>query len=168
MNVFVVSDSLYGCAKALDNKRLRKMILETAQIICSVINLRHGQKVTPYRVSHANHPITLWAHKPKHLRWLWHLGMTYGKEIEYRFGKTHASYEVLKQLGKKWPELTADPETPKKFYNGARHQKLGLDFTHLPVKRAYKAYLAARWPGDKRPPVWTKRLPPSWAKIKGR
>lgn len=165
MNIFVVSLDVETCARALDDKRLNKMILETTQLLCAVINLNEGSQVTPYKTSHANHPITKWAAEDiYHQRWLWQLGVAYGNEIIYRKGRKHSCHLVLEGLTFKWPFLAMVPRRldEDEFYNGARRKDLDLDFTHLPVRKAYRNYLAAKWPNDKRKPVWTKRKQPSW------
>lgn len=166
MNIFAVSRHPRKCARALDDKRLNKMILETTQIICTVINKREGSKVTPYQNSHPTNELTLWAESSDdHVRWLYDLGIAYGEEIIYRHGKKHACHLVLEGLTFRWPWIEDAPEFmcgEIKFYNRARHLKLGLDFTHLPVHKAYREYLKARWPKDKRKPVWTRRNPPKW------
>lgn len=166
MNIFAVSRHPWKCARALDDKRLNKMILETTQLICTGLNELNKQQVTPYRSSHVNHPITKWmldGWEYGYDCWLWQLGMAYGKEIIHRKGRKHACQLVLEGLTFKWPGLDQHITMREEdFYNGARHRGLGLDFTHLPTFEAYKAYLNARWPGDKRKPVWTNREPPIW------
>lgn len=166
MNIFAVSRHPRSCARALDDKRLNKMILETAQVICTVLNQRAGEQVTPYRNSHEHNPITKWADDDDHLRWLYELGMAYGREILTRHGRKHACQLVLEGLTFKFDHIFDGTfETDHEFHNGARHRKLGLDFTHLPVHQAYREYLNARWPGDKRKPVWTNRKRPSWCEL---
>ena len=82
MNIFVVSRHPAICAQALDDKRLNKMILETTQILCAVINLEADAQVTPYKTSHATHPITIWALRDKdHQRWLYVLGKGHRGEV---------------------------------------------------------------------------------------
>lgn len=166
MNIFAVSRHPRKCARALDDKRLNKMILETAQILCTVINEAHGDQLTPYRSCHVNHPITLWAKDDiwRH-RWLYRLGVAYQDEIWHRRKTQHSSYRVLAELDTRFPYLSMFEADPRRidFHNGARHKGLGLDFTHLPVHEAYRSYLNARWPGDKRKPVWTNRRPPTWS-----
>lgn len=165
MNIFVVSRDWDTCARALDDKRLNKMILETAQILCTVINLEEGAKVTPYSNTHEHNELTKWAAREiYHQRWLWQLGMAYGREITHRFGRKHSCQLVLEGLTFNWPKLAMVPRVldEDEFYNAARHKKLGLDFTHLPVRKAYRLYLSARWPNDKRKPVWTNREQPTW------
>lgn len=164
LNVFVVSRYPELCAQALDDKRLNKMVLETTQLICTVLNKTYHSRVAPYESVHHNHPITLWAEGlPASLPWLYELGICYGNEIIYRHGRKHASHLVLEGMTFKWPWLTKYRILQEdQFHNGARHRGRGLDFTHLPVRKAYREYLNARWPDDKRKPVWTRRSPPSW------
>lgn len=162
MNIFAVSKHPRSCARALDDKRLNKMILETAQILCAVLNGRGF--TTPYRSSHVNHPITKWAASDDdHLKWLYHLGIAYGQEIIYRHSRKHSCHLVLEGLTFQAPWLSEKIDVEDiQLHNGARHKGLGLDFTHLPVHEAYRTYLSARWPNDKRAPTWTRRRPPSW------
>jgi hypothetical protein len=61
MNIFAVSDCPIECAKALDNKRLVKMVLETAQLLCGAVVVCGGQ--APYKLTHRNHPAAVWTRK---------------------------------------------------------------------------------------------------------
>jgi hypothetical protein len=66
MNIFAIEKTNCGdidweaSAKSLDNYRVVKMILESTQMICTTINLLYGDKVTPYKNAHVNHPSTKW------------------------------------------------------------------------------------------------------------
>ena len=177
MNIFAVSYHPSDCARALDDKRLRKMLLETAQILCTVLNETSGNsRFAPYRSTHPGHPAVKWAsaNGSSNFMWLLRLGEAYVKECDYRFGKRYAATEVIEWV-RSYYELSltsagirdkvdyVEPDGPRDFFNGARHQGLGLDFTHLPVHKAYRKYLNARWPKDKLKPVWTRRKPPAWS-----
>ncbi len=166
MNIFLVSYDHRTCARALDDVRLNKMMLETAQILCTVLNLDAEKQVTQYRNSHAGNKHVLWAREnPHHWSWLWQLGMAYGEEIIHRFGRKHASHLVVEGLTFNWPWLCKPGDRPKHWVNGAARESLNLDFTHLPVREAYREYLIARWKLSKksnRPPKWTKRGKPAW------
>ena len=59
MNIFVSSFDAREAAKALDDKRLIKMVLETAQILSTNINLA-GLRQGPYKTTHQNHPAVVW------------------------------------------------------------------------------------------------------------
>lgn len=65
MNIFFTSSNPYTCAIALDDKRLNKMILETAQLLSGAVHafIEAGDnKLTPeqhsvlYKRTHFNHP----------------------------------------------------------------------------------------------------------------
>lgn len=64
MNIFVVEKDELGnpdfiaSAYSMDRKRLIKMILESAQMLCTVLNEKGF--TTPYKSTHRNHPCTLW------------------------------------------------------------------------------------------------------------
>lgn len=169
MNIFAVDKSPLLCARALDDKRLIKMILETAQILCTVVNEVEGEQVTQYKSSHINHPITQWATDSRNFNWLCLLGHEYGVEYEYRFNKKHASMEVIDQIEMAMLVTLVEhklpqPLYPHSWYNGASHSGLGISFERIAdVHLAYRLYLNARWPGDSRRPKWTRRSPPKWA-----
>ena len=157
MNIFATDPCPVASAQALDDSRVRKMTVETAQIICTVLHMRN--EPAPYKPTHRNHPLTLWAaERPGNLYWLWRHGMALGAECEYRFDKGHKSFDVIQRLPVDL-NMNCSPNV-----NCASNKAFDLDFKHLPVHEAYRTYLNARWPLDKRRPLWTKRGPPSWAK----
>lgn len=162
MNIFVTHRSPRKCARSLDDKRLGKMVLETAQMLCTVLNLEAEGQVTPYRNSHATSVLVTWAKKPRNWSWLWELGMELGDEYIHRFGKKHASHLVIEGLTFNWPDRCIRGAEPKSWINFAAHRKLGIDFKHLLVRKAYRSYLNARFKTDKLPVKWTKRKRPSW------
>lgn len=171
MNIFAVSDSPLLCARALDDKRLRKMILEAAQVLCTVINLTAGQQITPYRNSHPHNPVTIWAKDPRNFHWLLDLGLACGVEYEHRFGKRHASQKVIEDIELEWLVTHIEnghdlPLKPLRWHNGAAHRQRGISFKHIAdTHLAYRLYLRKRWATDIRYPVWTKRSPPKWAEV---
>lgn len=171
MNIFVVSPSQRVCARALDDARLRKMILETAQMLCTAVNLEDGKQTTPYRNTHIHNPLVKWAGIDRNWQWLLHLGIAYGDEYRKRFGKRHASSEVIDLLYRN-PELRGYGQCTY-WHNAARNAKHGIDFTHIQdVHKAYRLYLSARWEKERTtprpsgriiPPTWANRRPPPWS-----
>jgi hypothetical protein len=166
MNIFVTSPSALIASRDLDDVRLRKMILETAQMCATAF--REGWNInTTYKSSHKNHPCNVWARKtPANLYWLIDYGLLLHEEYKFRWpGKTHKSGHELKELDRVYIDCFEDlhscEETP--FANCARRTDQGIDFTHIPnVHEAYRLYLNARWALDKRQPKWTRRGPPDW------
>ena len=69
MNLFVTSLSPTLSAQSLCDIRLRKMILETAQLLCTELR-RRGADYMPYRPTHPMHPVTLSLRNDATLLWV--------------------------------------------------------------------------------------------------
>ena len=94
MNIFVVDEDPEIAARQLCDKHVVKMILETAQMLCTVA-ASHGYD-TPYRATHAKHPCTLWAAKSAdNWSWLLQHGLAMCAEYTRRYGRTHKSEQVI-------------------------------------------------------------------------
>jgi hypothetical protein len=99
MNIFVLSRNIKKCAMYHCDKHIVKMILESAQMLCTAIWLSGG--TAPYRKVHMKHPCTLWALESlSNWRWLRELTKELNEEFKYRYDKKidHKSYEVVKTL----------------------------------------------------------------------
>lgn len=139
----------------MDDKRVNKMVLETAQMYCTITG------TATYRPVHQNNPTTHWA--SANLGWLidWHHALS--AEYYFRFGKTHGSFERVGQHMRRSPVK----RTPV-FRNGARSSRQypngeEIDFTDIrDVHLAYRLYLRSRMMFDTKQPVWTRRAPPWW------
>lgn len=155
MNLFVTDLDPAIAATHLDDKRLRKMVLETAQMLCTV-GWKDGGAM-PYKPTHSNHPVVLAMDDINNFRWVCRYFHELACEYELRFNKQHASYITVRPYIYFPIELHSTT-----FANCARNNSLNLDFTRLPVPLSYRAYLSARWAQDKLPPIWTGRTPPDW------
>lgn len=97
MNIFVLDADPKICARYHGNRHVTKMILESAQILSTVI--QHHWDIEPvnklYKPTHYNHPCTLWARSCENFYWLIKLGVALGEEYTYRYGKIHKSVEVI-------------------------------------------------------------------------
>jgi len=94
MNIFVVHEKPDVAAQMLCDKHVVKMILETAQMLCTIASDRGY--ATPYRATHAKHPCTLWAGKTKaNWDWLMAHGIAMCQEYTKRYGKTHKTQAVI-------------------------------------------------------------------------
>lgn len=172
MNIFASSQCPVESAVALDDKRLIKMILESAQILSTAVRIVDGDTYADryglYKKTHANHPCSVWVRENVN-SYVW-LGMHADALVaEYfrRFEKVHASRAIITSCNIHWGFGTfpiGDRFEDLKLPNCAKNSSLGLDFTHLPVHDAYKAYLNSRWDTDKRSPTWTKSEAPTWRK----
>jgi len=96
MNIFVLHKDPTTAAQMLCDKHVVKMILETAQMLCTVAR-HHGHHDAPYRATHAKHPCTIWAGQSRE-NWAWLVahGIAMCKEYTRRYGKTHKSESVIR------------------------------------------------------------------------
>lgn len=94
MNIFYLDEDPAKCAQYHVDKHVVKMILETAQLLCSV-HWMNGVEA-PYKLSHKNHPCAIWVRNSlSNYLYLCELGLELGKEYTYRYEKTHKSMEVI-------------------------------------------------------------------------
>jgi hypothetical protein len=97
MNIFFLDENPTLSAQYHVDKHVVKMILETAQLLCSVHHVT--EQVTeqvPYKLSHKNHPCAVWARQSlSNYLYLCELGLELGKEYTHRYGKRHKSIEVI-------------------------------------------------------------------------
>ena len=95
MNIFYLHHSPYLAAKVQYNKHVVKMILESAQMLCTAHHVYgdEEQKLNvPYKQAHLNHPSTIWTRQCRaNYRWLYLHMMALGYEYTKRYDKMHAS-----------------------------------------------------------------------------
>ena len=95
MNIFYLDKCPVKAATYQYNKHVVKMILESAQMLCTAHHVYGDpeQKTNvPYKQAHLNHPSTLWTRKNKrNYMWLYHHMMALGDEYTKRYGKIHLS-----------------------------------------------------------------------------
>ena len=60
MNIFITSFNSKEAASHLDDLRLNKMILETAQLLSSAYRNLFGDDDLLYKDTHFNHPCAIW------------------------------------------------------------------------------------------------------------
>jgi hypothetical protein len=96
MNIFVLDLNQELCAQYHVDRHVVKMILETAQLLCT--SLRFYGADYGYKMTHINHPCSIWARESReNFNWLKKLGMELCKEYTFRFGKIHKSQEVIEK-----------------------------------------------------------------------
>ena len=97
MNIFFLDENPTLSAQYHVDKHVVKMILETAQLLCSVHHVTdQDTDQVPYKLSHKNHPCAVWARQSlSNYLYLCELGLELGKEYTYRYGKRHKSIEVI-------------------------------------------------------------------------
>ena len=122
MNIFVLDYNPQVAAEYHCDKHVVKMILESAQILCAVhhkVYLKTMKKQytplemeqsliaeslikeIPYKLTHANHPCTIWAGTSRsNYLWLTELAKHLNNEFMFRFNHevNHKSYVVIANL----------------------------------------------------------------------
>lgn len=96
MNIFFLSASPRKSAKYHNDKHVVKMILEYAQIICTV-NHNHGV-IVPYKPTHQHHPCVIWCGESlSNYMYLLELLLHLNREYRFRYNKdcNHKSYDVV-------------------------------------------------------------------------
>lgn len=101
MNIFILEKKPDGSvdweasAISLDNYRIVKMVLESAQLLCTAVHTLGAE--APYKPCHKNHPCSIWTRESK-MNFL-HLvehGIAMANEYTDRFGKHHKSSDVIR------------------------------------------------------------------------
>jgi len=113
MNIFACDPDPREAARGLPDKLMIKMVLESAQIACTVLRERWNATFPiQYRSTHKNHPCVRWASAThENLAWVITHGIALAGEYTRRFGKTHASLAVLLECAAYFPGgwPTCDP-----------------------------------------------------------
>ena len=114
MNIFYLQADPVIAASYFYDKHKVKMILESAQILCTSHHhyaelLQYDCSYIPYRKTHYNHPVVVWARKNNNnYRWLFKHMMALGDEYTKRYGKNHLTIikcsEILKHCPKGMPD----------------------------------------------------------------
>ena len=102
MNIFYLHECPDKAARLQYNKHVVKMILESAQMLCTAHHC-YGDKDqvenVPYKQAHLNHPSTVWTRRSKSTyMWLYNHMMALGDEYTKRYGKTHLSITKCKDF----------------------------------------------------------------------
>jgi len=106
MNIFVLDQDPKKCAEYHNNKHVVKMILETAQLLCGVHHMIGSDLEIPYKLSHKNHPCSIWAREClENYYWLCDLGLELGKQYTLRYGKVHKSVSIIEWCIMNQPNL---------------------------------------------------------------
>jgi len=101
MNIFYLDSDPVVAARVQYNKHVVKMILESAQMLCTAhhhyAELYDYQAFVPYKKAHYNHPSTIWCrgNRSQYL-WLYNHMVALGEEYTDRYGKEHLTITKCK------------------------------------------------------------------------
>jgi hypothetical protein len=96
MNIFILDFDPHVAALYHADKHCVKMILESAQLLCSTMRVHdidYG-----YKLCYRNHPCRKWLDESReNFYWLKKLGLSLCKEYTFRYGKIHKSQKILEE-----------------------------------------------------------------------
>lgn len=102
MNIFYLHSDPVKAANVQYNKHVVKMILESAQMLCTahyVYGSDEQKANVPYRKAHLNHPSTIWARQSRsNYMWLYEHMIALGKEYTRRYGKEHLTITKCREF----------------------------------------------------------------------
>jgi len=156
MNIFVTSMDPIESAKNLDDQRVVKMIVESAQMLSTSMNVRGLNG--PYKTTHKNHPCTAAVtYNYENYKWLLSHFTALLEEYTYRYGKVHKCADYLPIFRAHEP-LDINPHMlPYKL--SLPNCSLFKDESDLIT--AYQKTMIEKWNTQKRKPRWTKRNGPT-------
>ena len=151
MNIFILNEDPEIAVQELCDKHVVKMILETAQMLCSAF----PQGEAPYKRTHYNHPCSVWTRKSlDNYNWLITHGLEMCYEYTRRYGKVHKSQTVIK-----WCELNKNSLEFSTKGLTTFAQAMPDEYKHKSAVEAYRRYYRA----DKKSfAVWNHSKKPTW------
>ncbi|WP_237342885.1 pyrimidine dimer DNA glycosylase/endonuclease V [Wolbachia endosymbiont of Folsomia candida] len=167
MNIFILHEDPVIAAQMLCDKHVVKMVLETAQLLSSVfsvaleeqdsfVSITNKNVSAPYRLTHKNHPCSIWARESKgNFDWLIRYGKELCKEYTYRYKKEHKSEEVIDWCDSNKNLLIFQSADMKDFTQALPDQYKCSD-----AVEAYKKYYLqekmgfAKWEKGREAPSW--------------
>lgn len=157
MNIFVLDNNPRIAAMMMCDKHINKMLLESAQLVCSAINYKAGEQVTPYRTTHINHPSTIWTRASiDNFWWLTEHAKELNLQYKIRYGKlhNHKSWEVIKQVVKECKEyISVLPDIGPTPFALAMPE----EYKDANAVQAYRAYYKTKAFAQ-----WNKGVPAPW------
>lgn len=180
MNIFYLSSNPIEAAKYHLDKHVVKMILESAQLLCTAHRIIDGtpqkqQKLTKtgksklvtryvlpnesadklmYSATHINHPCAVWCRDSiNNYMWLYELFVALCDEYTFRYGKKHKTDLLLRDVLRTAPvSISHSPFTTPA-------QAMPEEYRHSDPVVAYRQYyIGAKATFAK----WTSRPVPSW------
>lgn len=167
MNIFVLDEDPTAAARMHCDRHVVKMILESAQLMCTALWAKSREFGTPfevpYRPTHDRHPCTLWVRESLgNFRWLARLANELGSEhlLRYKPAAPHKSLAVIDRCVQ-----IADAQV--RIFRGAYEQTEFVqcmpDQFRRPPGQAVEAYRAYYRTDKQRFATWrTPRSAPTW------
>lgn len=158
MNIFVTYRCPRRSARVLDDKRVNKMILESAQMLGTALREHNAplgaipktKSGTPMKPAYVNHPCTVWARQTRNnYRWLLRHLTALCEEKRRRFGTPHFYESRLEDFAQAMKYI---PEGRRTRWANCSPYKDEPDI-HL----AYRKTMIDKWDADTLRPRWFKK-----------
>jgi hypothetical protein len=166
MNIFILDNNPATAAQYLCDRHIPKMLLESAQLICTALVLTQKVLSKPtsditwdfgtvgYGNTHTNHPCSKWARADlANLSWLWAHFDEQCAEYTRRYGKTHLTEIKMRNVDCFRPNVLTTNCTP--FAQAMPDQYKDVD-----AVKAYRSYYYgekrrfAKWQKLNNTPQW--------------
>jgi hypothetical protein len=149
MNIFVLDKNPHVAAMYACDRHVIKMILESAQMLCSV----QPEGTAPYKRAFYNHPCTKWVRASSaNYDWLIEHARALCAEYSRRYGKVHKSEKAIGWCDANRPKLPDGGLTPFA-------QAMPEEYKNEDAVKAYRNY----YRNDKRRfATWKNVDPPTW------
>lgn len=157
MNIFLLDNNIELSAQYHVDRHCIKMILETAQILCTTYHLLTDlpEQLIPYKKTHINHPCVKWARESLgNHKYCINLFNALTKEYTYRYNRIHKTEIVMKDLLTYLPIKLCNFENLTPFA-----QAMPKEFKQQNAIQAYRDYYNYK---KRHLFKWTKREIPSW------
>lgn len=107
MNIFILDEDPRQAARDLCNKHVPKMLVESAQLICTGLSINGVAKEhLLYKPTHTHHPCSLWVSQHQsNAAWLWEHADELSIEYTCRYNKIHKTSMVLEQMKQFKPDV---------------------------------------------------------------
>ena len=176
MNIFFLDVDPRLAAQAHVDKHVNKMIIETAQLLCTAHHLCLDTEPHPdlYKVTHQNHPSTRWVREcGANYWWTYLLLLELGQEYQHRYRRTHATTQKLAPLLCNIPVSLCDEFFAQRLANKGRPvdpsppppampDDLKLYPNPATLDEAVQNYRNYYKHGKVDLHRWTRRNPPEW------
>lgn len=110
MNIFFISAGGSDCATSMCDEHVRKMIIETGQMLSFAHHYGFGDSFPDYVMKpskpHMNHPCSKWTRmNTENYAYMYNLFVNLSHEYRTRFGKVHASFTRFNNYLCRVPDL---------------------------------------------------------------
>lgn len=161
MNIFYLDKDPELAAQMLCDKHVVKMILETAQLLCTAHHVLGTNTAEMYKITNKNHPCAIWVRSTwGNYEWTFSYFLCLLEEYTYRYKKKHACEKLIGVLGNNPLSLVRHSFTnPLFFFESSPPQCMPDKYKQEDTVSAYRAY----YKGEKAHfAKWTKREVPLW------